>query len=99
MITILYFLTFLASVIMSGSCLIKSRRIDRDYVLFGIVISLHTLGGWLVAQSDTVEEAILATKQNHSGTGTGSPSAQFYWWEVSRSLSWSSTFLPGSATL
>ena len=45
MVTVIYFLTFLASVLMVGRVLVRNRRIDRDYMFFGIAVSLNTLGG------------------------------------------------------
>lgn len=67
MVTVIYFLTFLASVFMVVRFLLRNRRTDRDYVIFGIVVSLNTLGGWLIAQSETVEQAIMANKIMYVG--------------------------------
>lgn len=62
MVTAVYFVTFLSAIIMMGRFLVRNKRIDRDYMFFGIAVSLNTLGGWLIAQSETVEQAILANK-------------------------------------
>ena len=67
MVSWFYFIVFVASLIMIGNFLRRNKRIDTLYMLFSILVSINALGRWLVSISQTVEQAIWATKIMYVG--------------------------------
>ena len=60
MICTLYFGTFLASLLILISILVRHRRISTNIMMFSILITINSLGRFLLSTSSTLELAILA---------------------------------------
>ena len=62
MVTWFYFLVFLFALIMTGSFLIKNKKVDCFYLLFCILVTVNCLGRYMLADAESIEMAIWANK-------------------------------------
>ena len=62
MVTWFYFLVFLFALIMTGSFLIKNKKVDSFYLLFCILVTVNCLGRYMLADAESIEMAIWANK-------------------------------------
>lgn len=62
MVTWFYFITLLTAVIMTGTILVKNKKVDNAFVLFCVLLTVNCAGRYWMAISQTVETAILANK-------------------------------------
>ena len=67
MVTLIYFTTFLTSLVMTGSFLIRNKKIDSLFIFFGILTILNSLGRYMVSVSDTMEMAVFSQKVLYIG--------------------------------
>ena len=67
MVTLIYFTTFLTSLVMTGSFLIRNKKIDSLFIFFGIMTILNSLGRYMVSVSDTMEMAVFSQKVLYIG--------------------------------
>ena len=62
MVTWFYFVTLMIAVIMTGTILVKNKKVDNAFVLFCVLLTVNCAGRYWMAISQTVETAILANK-------------------------------------
>lgn len=62
MISWFYFLTFVLSLVLTGSFLIRNKNVDTVFILFSILITINCGGRYLLAVSKSLEMAIWANK-------------------------------------
>ena len=69
MVTWFYLAVLLIAVIMTGSILVKNRKVDNLFILFGVLLTLDCAGQYMLSVSKTVETAIMANKILYVGAG------------------------------
>ncbi len=101
MVTWFYFITLMIAVIMTGTILVKNKKVDNTFILFCVLLTFNCAGRYWIAISQTVETAILANKIFYVG-GCYLP-AVIFWMvtrlcniKVNRYFNW---FLLGYATV
>lgn len=62
MITWMYLLVLVIAVLMTASILVKNRKVDNAFILFGVLLILSSGGQYMLAVSETVEAAVWANK-------------------------------------
>lgn len=62
MVTWFYLVVFLIAVIMTGSILIKNRKVDNAFILFSVLLTVNCGGQYLFSVSKSVEMAIWSNK-------------------------------------
>lgn len=62
MVLAFYIIVFLLSVAMTGSFLIRNKKVDRVFILFSIFVMINCLGNCVLAMSESLELAIWANK-------------------------------------
>ncbi|MBR2409505.1 MAG: HD domain-containing protein [Lachnospiraceae bacterium] len=62
MVTWFYLIALLIAVIMTGTILVKNKKVDNAFVLFCVLLTINCAGRYWMAISQTVETAILANK-------------------------------------
>lgn len=62
MVTGFYFIVFAFSLIMTGSFLVRNKKVDALFTLFSIFVTLNCFGRYLLAAADTLEMAVWANK-------------------------------------
>ena len=62
-----YFVVLLISVVMTGSILIRNRKVDNAFILFGFLLIANCAGQYMLAISETVEMAVWANKIMYVG--------------------------------
>lgn len=62
MVTWFYFVTLMIAVFMTGTILVKNKKVDNAFVLFCVLLTINCAGRYWMAISQTVETAILANK-------------------------------------
>lgn len=62
MVAAIYFITFIASLTMTGLFLLRNKKLDSVFVLFCILVIVNSMGRYLVSVSETLEMAIYANK-------------------------------------
>lgn len=67
MVSSLYLLTFVASVVMTGWFLLRNKKTDNLYVIFCLLVIINSLGRYLLAVSDNLQMALIANKLIYVG--------------------------------
>lgn len=67
MVSSLYLLTFLASVVMTGWFLLRNKKTDNLYVIFCLLVIINSLGRYLLSISDNLGMALTANKLIYVG--------------------------------
>lgn len=67
MVTWFYLVVLVISVIMTGSILVKNRKVDNAFILFGVLLTVNCGGQYILATSETVEIAVWANKIMYVG--------------------------------
>ena len=67
MVSSLYLLTFLASVVMTGWFLLRNKKTDNLYVIFCLFVIINSLGRYLLSISDNLGMALTANKLIYVG--------------------------------
>lgn len=67
MVSSLYLLTFLASVVMTGWFLLRNKKTDNLYVIFCLLVIINSLGRYLLSISDNLGVALTANKLIYVG--------------------------------
>lgn len=67
MVSSLYLLTFIASVVMTGWFLLRNKKTDNLYVIFCILVIINSLGRYLLSVSDNLWMALTANKLIYVG--------------------------------
>lgn len=67
MVSSLYLLTFVASVVMTGWFLLRNKKTDNLYVIFCILVIINSLGRYLLSISDNLGMALTANKLIYVG--------------------------------
>lgn len=67
MVICFYIVVFLLSVIMTGSFLLRNKKVDRVFILFSIFVMINCLGDCVRALSGSLELAIWANKFMYVG--------------------------------
>lgn len=67
MVSSLYLLTFLASVVMTGWFLLRNKKTDNLYVIFCLLVIINSLGRYLLSVSDNLGMALTANKLIYVG--------------------------------
>lgn len=62
MVTWFYLGVLVISVIMTGTILVKNRKVDNAFILFSVLLNINCAGQYMLAVSETVETAIWANK-------------------------------------
>lgn len=62
MVTWFYFIVFLLALVMTGSFLIRNKKVDTLFIMFSILVTINCLGRYMLAASDNLEMAIWANK-------------------------------------
>ncbi len=62
MVTSFYFITFIASAVLTGIIVFKNKKVNTLYVLMGLCLTVNTLGRYLLSVSHTTELAVWSTK-------------------------------------
>lgn len=62
MVTGFYLIVFVLSMIMTGSFLIRNKKVDADFTLFSIFVTINCLGRYMLATAESLEMAIWANK-------------------------------------
>ena len=60
MVTIYYFIAFLAAFAMTVIFFIRNKKINSEFALFAVAVTINCMGRWLLAKADTMDMAILA---------------------------------------
>lgn len=67
MVSSLYLLTFIASVVMTGWFLLRNKKTDNLYVIFCLLVIINSLGRYLLSVSDNLWMALTANKLIYVG--------------------------------
>ena len=67
MVSSLYLLTFVASVVMTGWFLLRNKKTDNLYVIFCLLVIINSLGRYLLSVSDNLWMALTANKLIYVG--------------------------------
>lgn len=67
MVSSLYLLTFVASVVMTGWFLLRNKKTDNLYVIFCLLVIINSLGRYLLSISDNLGMALTANKLIYVG--------------------------------
>ncbi len=67
MVSSLYLLTFIASVVMTGWFLLRNKKTDNLYVVFCLLVIINSLGRYLLSVSDNLWMALTANKLIYVG--------------------------------
>ncbi len=67
MVTWFYLAVLVISVIMTGTILVKNRKVDNAFILFGVLLTVNCAGQYMLSVSETVESAIWANKIMYVG--------------------------------
>ncbi len=67
MVSSLYLLTFIASVVMTGWFLLRNKKTDNLYVIFCLLVIINSLGRYLLSISDNLGMALTANKLIYVG--------------------------------
>lgn len=67
MVSSLYLLTFLASVVMTGWFLLRNKKTDNLYVIFCLLVIINSLGRYLLSISDNLGMGLTANKLIYVG--------------------------------
>ncbi|MBQ4523105.1 MAG: response regulator [Lachnospiraceae bacterium] len=67
MVTGFYFLVFLFALFMTGSFLIRNKKVDSVYLFFSILVTINCFGRYMQAEAESVEMAIWANKLLYVG--------------------------------
>ena len=67
MVTWFYLVVLIISVIMTGSILVKNRKVDNAFILFGFLLIANCGGQYMLAISETLEMAVWANKIMYVG--------------------------------
>ena len=67
MVAWFYLVVFCVSAIMTGSILIRNRKVDNGYILFSVLLTINGFGHYVLAVSETVETAVWANKIMYMG--------------------------------
>ena len=67
MVTWFYLTVLVISVIMTGSILVKNRKVDNAFILFGVLLTLNCAGQYMISVSETVESAVWGNKIMYVG--------------------------------
>ena len=67
MVTWFYLAVLVVAVFMTGSILLKNRKVDNAFILFGVLLTVNCAGQYMMAVSETVEAAIWANKIMYVG--------------------------------
>ena len=67
MVSSLYLLTFIASVVMTGWFLLRNKKTDNLYVIFCLFVIINSLGRYLLSVSDNLWMALTANKLIYVG--------------------------------
>lgn len=67
MVTWFYLAVLICSTVMTGCILIKNRKVDNAFVLFGVLLTLNIGGQYMMAVSQTLESAVWANKIMYVG--------------------------------
>lgn len=67
MVTWFYLMVLVISVVMTGSILVKNRKVDNAFILFAILLTLNNAGQYMLAVSETVDSAVWANKIMYVG--------------------------------
>ncbi len=67
MVTWFYLAVLVVAVFMTGSILLKNRKVDNAFILFGILLTVNCAGQYMLAVSQTVESAVWANKIMYVG--------------------------------
>ena len=62
MVTGFYFIVFLLSLILTGSFMVRNKRVDTVFVLFALFVTINCLGRYMLASAKSLEMAIWANK-------------------------------------
>lgn len=62
MVTWFYFIVSLLALVMTGSFLIRNKKVDTLFIMFSILVTINCLGRYMLAVSDHLEMAIWANK-------------------------------------
>ena len=62
MVTWFYLAVLIIAVIMTGSILVKNRKVDNAFILFGVLLTVNCAGQYMLSVSKTVEAAIWGNK-------------------------------------
>ena len=67
MVTWFYLSVLVIAVIMTGSILVKNRKVDNAFILFGVLLTVNCAGQYMMSVSETVEAAVWANKIMYVG--------------------------------
>jgi len=67
MVTWFYLSVLVISVIMTGSILVKNRKVDNAFILFSVLLTVNCAGQYMMSVSESVESAIWANKIMYVG--------------------------------
>ncbi len=67
MVTWFYLTVLVISVVMTGSILVKNRKVDNAFILFGVLLTVNCAGQYMLSVSETVESAVWANKIMYVG--------------------------------
>ena len=67
MVTWFYLSVLVIAVIMTGSILVKNRKVDNAFILFGVLLTVNCAGRYMMSVSETVEFAVWANKIMYVG--------------------------------
>lgn len=67
MITVFYLVVFITSVVMNGYYMIRNRKIDSIFAVFGVAVTINAMGRYMLATATNTEMALFATKAMYLG--------------------------------
>lgn len=67
MVTWFYLSVLVIAVIMTGSILVKNRKVDNAFILFGVLLTVNCAAQYMMSVSETVETAVWANKIMYVG--------------------------------
>lgn len=67
MVTWFYLSVLVIAVIMTGSILVKNRKVDNAFILFGVLLTVNCAAQYMMSVSETVESAVWANKIMYVG--------------------------------